>query len=72
MVGSNVIEEISKNEKVQERTEKTLDLFDQYLEKKIKEDKEQAMKEKDGWNWWSVLEGIIWLGIVAAALYYVF
>ena len=40
MVGSNVIEEISKNEKVQERTEKTLDLFDQYLEKKIKEDEE--------------------------------
>lgn len=28
------------------------------------------MKEKTGWNWWSVLEGIVWLGIVAAFLFY--
>ena len=35
MVGGNALEEIAKNEKVQERAGKTIDLLDQYLEKKL-------------------------------------
>lgn len=37
MVGGNALEEIAKNEKVQERASKTIDLLDQYLEKKVKD-----------------------------------
>jgi hypothetical protein len=35
MVGGNALEEIAKNEKVQERAGKAIDLLDQYLEKKL-------------------------------------
>lgn len=38
MVGGHALEEIANSEKVQERASKTIDLFDQYLEKKVNED----------------------------------
>lgn len=36
MVGGSALEKIANNEKVQERANKTIDLLDQYLEKKVK------------------------------------
>ena len=38
MVGGHALEEIANNERVQERASKTIDLLDQYLEQKVKED----------------------------------
>lgn len=37
MVGGHALEEIAKNERVQERASHTIDLLDQYLENKVKE-----------------------------------
>jgi hypothetical protein len=37
MVGGHALEEIAHSEKVQERAGKTIDLLDQYLEKKVKD-----------------------------------
>lgn len=37
MVGGHALEEIAKNERVQERASRTIDLLDQYLEKNVKE-----------------------------------
>lgn len=37
MVGGRAMEEISNSEKVQDRASKTIDLLDQYLERKVKE-----------------------------------
>lgn len=37
MVGGHALEEIAKNERVQERASRTIDLLDQYLENKVKD-----------------------------------